>query len=193
MVMSRQPAVSALNHLLAQNGWAKQRLSRFKGRIARFDLFPFSFACSIQEDGTLRTAAPDSAADAICTISPSLLPRLALDDRFPFEQIKCSGDPELTDEILFLAHNLRWDAAEDLSRYSGDIAAERIMQFAHSSKQQLRGTANNLAQAFAEYWTEERPLISRPQQIASFAQEVSVLRDSLESLDKRIQGLLKVR
>lgn len=191
--MLNQPAIAILNHLLGQSGWALQRLSRFGGRTARFHIAPFSFVCTIQPDGSLHDAARDASADAVCTIAPSLLPRLALQDEKALEQIETSGDAELIEEIFFLARNLRWDAAEDLSRFTGDIAAERIVQLAQSAKQQVRNTATNLSQALAEYWTEERPLLAKPDQLTAFAQGTDKLADAVERLEQRIQQLSKAK
>ena len=187
--MLSQPAIAALNHLLTQSGWALQRLARFAGKTARFNIAPFSFACTIQDGGTLRAAGQDSSADASCTIPPSLLPRMALHDEAAFSQVASSGDTELLAEIFFLSRHLRWDAAEDLSRVTGDIAAERIVQFAKDSQQQVRNTALNLSQALAEYWTEERPLLAKPTHVAAFVQHVDKLRDDLARLEQRINRL----
>lgn len=184
-------AIATLNHLLAQSGWALQRLTRFAGKTAHFNVAPFSFACTIQDDGMLREAAADASVDAICTISPSLLPRLALHDEEAFKQIESSGDAALLSEIFFLARNLGWDAAEDLSRVAGDIAAERIVQFAKGRQKQVRDTALNLSQALAEYWTEERPLVATPQQVAAFAQGVDKLSEEAGQLEQRILQLTK--
>jgi ubiquinone biosynthesis protein UbiJ len=184
-----QPTVAVLNHLLTQSGWALQRLARFSGKTARFQIAPFSFSCTVQDDGSLREAASDVSPDATCVIPPSLLPRLALHDEAAFKQIDSCGDAALLTEIFFLGRNLRWDAAEDLSRVTGDIAAERIVKFAQATQQQLRGAALNLSQALAEYWTEERPLIAGQQQLAAFKQQVDGLRDDMGQLELRIKAL----
>lgn len=191
--MPIHPAVAALNHLLAQNAWALPRLAQFCGRTVRIGLVPFSFACTIQEDGTLRAAEHDASADAVCAVPAAVLPRLALRDEGALKLVESSGDAALIGEVFFLARNLRWDAAEDLSRVTGDIAAERIVQFAHAARLHARRTAANLSVAFAEYWTEERPLIAKPRQIVSFADGVARLSDSIEALDRRIQQLSKGR
>ena len=187
--MFAQPAVAAINHLLAQNGWALQRLIRFAGRTARFDIAPFFISCTVGEDGMLRVADAGAGADVRCAVAPSLLPRLAMRDEKAYEEITGEGDPAFLAEILFLAHNLRWDAAEDLSRITGDIAAERIVRAAHGAKQQIGDTVVNLSQAAAEYWTEERPLIARPEQIHEFARQVDALRDDIARLERRANNL----
>ncbi|MDD5612077.1 MAG: hypothetical protein PHF75_03460, partial [Gallionella sp.] len=163
--MFAHPTAAALNHLLMQNGWALKRLARFSGKTVRFDIAPLSFAYTILPDGTLLSAEPDSSADAHCVIAPSLLPRLALHDEQANAEIRSTGDAALLTEIFFLSRNLRWDVAEDLSHFTGDIASERIVQAAHAKRQQLSSSATNLAQAAAEYLTEENPQIAKPQQL----------------------------
>jgi ubiquinone biosynthesis protein UbiJ len=188
-IVITRSAVATLNHLLAQSGWAQQRLARFARRTVSFDIPPLSFTCTILNDGMLREAGTDASADANCVIPPSLLPRLALQDAAAYDGIECRGDAALIEEILFLARNLRWDAAEDLSRVTGDIAAERIVGFARNTHRQVRDTALNLSQALAEYWTEERPLLAKPRQVAAFAREVDRLHSDLEQLEQRINRL----
>jgi ubiquinone biosynthesis protein UbiJ len=183
------PSAAALNHLLTQNSWALERLARFAGKTARFDIAPFSFACTILADGTLRGADADTGADASCVIEPSLLPRLALHDEKAHGEIRSEGDDALLAEIFFLSRNLRWDVAEDLSMVTGDIAAERIVQAVQGARQQLREGALNLSRAAAEYWTEERPLLAKPRQVAEFMQKVDTLRDDVARLEQRIKRL----
>jgi ubiquinone biosynthesis protein UbiJ len=183
-------SVTALNHLLAQNIWALDRLVRFSGKTVQFNVAPFTLAYTILPDGMLTRAAADTSPDARCTIPPSLLPRLAMQDELAHAEIQGEGDSTLLTEIFFLSRNLRWDAAEDLSRYTGDIAAERLVQLVHGKQQHIRETAVNLAQAAAEYWTEESPLIAKPQQISAFMQQVDTLRDDLARLEQRVSRLL---
>lgn len=184
-----QPTAAALNHLLTQNSWATQRLARFAGKTARFDIAPFSFAYTILDDGTLRSADAIASADSVCVIAPSLLPRLALHDEKAHGEIRSEGDAALLTEIFFLSRNLRWDTAGDLAQVTGDIAAERIVQGVSATQQKLRDAALNLSQAAAEYWTEERPLLAKPQQIADFVQQVDRLRDDVARLEQRVKRL----
>jgi len=186
-----QPTAAALNHLLTQNSWALQRLARFAGRTARFDIAPFSFAYTILEDGTLLSADFTASADALCVIAPALLPRLALHDEKAHAEIRTEGDAGLLTEIFFLSRNLRWDAAEDLSSVTGDIAAERIVRTVQGIHQQFHDAVVNLSQASAEYWTEERPLLAKPQQVAGFVRQVDALRDDAARLEQRIKQLFQ--
>jgi ubiquinone biosynthesis protein UbiJ len=183
------PSVKIMNHLLAQNSWALQRLARFSGKTVRFEVAPFSFSCRIMEDGTLTGLDAAAGTDARCVIPPSLLPRLAVHDESAHAGISSEGDSELLTEIFFLSRNLRWDAAEDLSRITGDIAAERLVTGAQNVRQMLRASAENLFKAGAEYLTEERPLLAKPGQLSAFMLQVDDLRDDLARLEQRFNRL----
>ncbi|MBI5919989.1 MAG: hypothetical protein HY849_11550 [Nitrosomonadales bacterium] len=188
--MFAKPAVATLNHLLVGSGWALPRLARFAGMTARFHVAPFSFCCTIGPDGLLSAASSDAAADVVCVVPPSLLPRLALQDEAASNQIETSGDAALLAELLYLTRNLRWDAAEDLSRVTGDIAAERIVRLVSAKHRQAHETVLNLSQALAEYWTEESPLLAKPTQVAAFVQQVDQLRDDVARLEQRLARLV---
>lgn len=187
--MFAQPAIATLNHLLAGSGWAQPRLAKFAGKTAQFRIAPFSIACSVGADGLLSATAEGGSADAVCVLPPSLLPRLAFQDESAYSQIQTSGDAALLAEIFYLSRNLRWDAAEDISRVTGDIAAQRIVQLVTGKHRQMRATALNLSQALAEYWTEERPLLAKPEQVAGFVQQVDQLRDDVARLEQRLARL----
>ena len=130
-----------------------------------------------------------NSADTLCVISPSLLPRLATQDKTARNEIRSEGDAALLTEIFFLSQNLRWDAAEDLSKIIGDITAERIVQAVKNTHQQLQNSAENFAESLSEYWTEERPLITKPPQTRAFTQQVDTLRDDIARLEQRVKRL----
>lgn len=189
-MMPFSPTVAALNHLLAQNSWAMPRLLRHAGKTVRFDIGPLCLAYAITDDGMLQSASPEGSTDALCVIAPSLLPRLALQDEKAYTKIETSGDAGLLAEIFFLSRNLSWDAAGDLSRYTGDIAAERIVAASATAHSQLRDAVLNLSQAAAEYLTEERPLLVKPQDVSAFVHQVDTLRDDLSRLEQRIMRMM---
>lgn len=183
------PSTAALNHLLIQNSWALPRLAHHAGKSVRFDVTPLSLAYTILENGLLHSASPTDSSDALCTIAPSLLARLALHDESAYSEIHSEGDAALLAEIFFLSRNLRWDAAEDLSKIVGDIAAERIVQTAQRAQHQLHSNALNFSRAAMEYLTEERPLLAKSQHISTFVQQVDTLRDDVARLEQRISRL----
>jgi ubiquinone biosynthesis accessory factor UbiJ len=80
-----------------------------------------------------------------------------------------------------------------LSHFTGDIAAERIVQVVNNTQQQLHNVAVNLTQSTAEFFTEEHPLLAKPQQVSAFMQQVDTLRDDAARLEQRISRLLNAR
>jgi len=188
--MLARTSAAALNHLLTQSGWALPRLARFAGKTVQVDIAPFSFAYTVREDGLVRCADAETTADARCVIAPSLLPRLALSDESAQAEIYAEGDAEFLKEIAFVSRHVRWDAAEDLSNLTGDIAAERIVQAVHIKEQQLRNAVESLSRSAAEYWTEEQPLLAKPRHVSAFIQDVDTLRDDVARLGQRIERLL---
>lgn len=181
------PSAAALNHLLAQNSWAQPRLLRYVGKTVRFHIAPFSFAYLVLSDGSLQATDKAASADAELHIAPSLLPRLLVKDEQALSGIASSGDPALLADLFYLSRNLRWDAAEDLSKVTGDIAAERIVSSVQAAHTQLGDAALNLSQAAAEYWTEERPALVTPGRLATFAAGVDTLRDDIARLSLRVR------
>lgn len=192
--MFAQLSATALNHVFAQNSWAHSRLAQFAAKTVRFNLAPFSFAYLILSDGTLQAMALNvnnskPRSDAELTIAPTLLPRLLAKDELAHAQIASIGDAALLAEIFYLWRNLHWDAAQDLSVLTGDIAAERVVQTLQHARAQVKDAALNFSQAATEYWTEERPLLAQPNQIAAFAAGVDTLRDDLARLTARLHRL----
>ena len=184
--MFAQPSAAALNHLLAQNSWAQPRLLRYAGKTVRFHIAPFSFALLILSDGSMQATDSEASADAILHLAPSLLPRLLAKDEAALNGISSSGDAALLAELFYLSRNLRWDVAEDISKVTGDIAAERIVSTVQEAHTQLGDAALNLSQAAAEYWTEERPLLAKPAHLANFYASVDTLRDDIARLSLRV-------
>lgn len=187
--MPALPSAAALNHLLAQNSWAQQRLLRHAGKTVRFHIAPFSFAYLILSDGTLQATDKASDVDATLQLAPSLVPRLLAKDDAALKSIISLGDAGLLADLFYLSRNLRWDMAEDLSRVTGDIVAERIVATLRDVHTQLGGAVFNFSQAAAEYWTEEQPLLTKPLPLATFTVSVDTLRDDIARLSQRVQRL----
>jgi ubiquinone biosynthesis protein UbiJ len=187
--MIPSPAARAINHILAATPLAKERLAKFAGKTAEFQVGPVKVALTVQTTGEVTRAVPQAPRDLEVKMSPFLLPRLAARDEAAVREVEMVGDAELAHEIAYLAKNLRWDVEEDLSRVVGDIAAHRMVGGAKAAAGYGRDTAERLAAGAAEYWTEEDPMIASRVKVEQFGEEVDQLRDALERLEKRIGKL----
>ena len=180
---------AALNHLLRGDSWARERLKPFAGKTAHFLVPPFSLLLTVTSSGEVAKAAGDAASDAKFVLTPPLLLRLIGRDEAAYKQVEISGDSDFAGEIAYIAKNLRWDAAEDLSRIFGDIAAQRMVSTAESFNTWGKQSFDSMSRSFSEYWTEERPLIAKSTHVKQFVAEVDALRDDVERLEKRLQNL----
>lgn len=182
-------AVGFINHLLRGAGWARDEFKRFAGRSARFEAFPFTLSLTVLDSGEVALA--DAAATPIVTarVTPGLMLRLAARDETAWQDIEIAGDTDFAAAIHHVARNLRWDVEEDLSRVFGDIAAHRMAETGRTLNRWGAQALENTGRAFAEYWTEERPLIAGRRDLDEFNRAVDALRDDVARLEKRIENL----
>ena len=182
-------ALRFMNHLLASEDWAQDRLRPFAGQTAHLALGALNFPLEITADGGFRPGNKNAASSVTITL-PADAPMRAVTDRaFLFAAAHVSGSAELAETLGFVSRNLRWDIESDLSQLLGDIAARRLVQ---GSKQLLTWQleqANNLAQNLAEYFTEENPTIARVQDISTYCEEIGELQTHLNRLERRIASL----
>lgn len=181
--------IPAINRLLRQNAWALQKLQPFAGKCLRVDCFPVTLLFGIGETGEAVVVTSDIAPDVTVRLTPGVMLRLAARDASARNDIAVEGDPQLAVALNHVTRNLRWDVEQDLSRVFGDIAAHRMVETGRKLDHWGRQGADNLARSFAEYWTEERPLIAARADIEQFIREVDTLRDDLARLEKRIERL----
>lgn len=181
------PLQAAINHLLGQASWAREKLMPFAGHAAQIKLPPFEAAFLITPEGSI--AAPEPGAETEVTISlPATTPLLALQGKEAvMRAARIDGSAEFAQALGFVIRNLRWDAEEDLSRLVGDVAAHRIVKGGHGFAAWQQQAAQNFAANLAEYFTEEQPLIAKQADIAAFSADIDRLRDDVARLEKRLQ------
>jgi ubiquinone biosynthesis protein UbiJ len=112
---------------------------------------------------------------------------MAARDPNAWREVRVNGDAGFAQEIFYVVQHLRWDVAEDLSRVFGDIAAQRMVETGKTLLDWGKQTGGNLASSFAEYWTEERPLIASRIDLERYHRDVDRLRDDVARIEKRIE------
>lgn len=183
------PLLAAINHLLGQASWARDKLAPFAGHAAQIKMPPFEAAFLIGEDGCIGAAAADAELEVSISL-PAATPLLALQGKDAvMRAARIEGSAEFAEALGFVIRNLRWDAEEDLSKLLGDIAAHRIVAGTSEFVAWQQQAARNFAENLAEYFTEEQPLIARQADIAEFSSEIDRLRDDVARLEKRLQRL----
>lgn len=185
--------LSATNHLLAQAGWARQRLQPHAGRTARLVLSPVAeIDFSVANDGQLAEWSGEEAPEVSLRLAVADLPRLLVDGlETAMRHVRIEGNAEFAEALGFVFRHLRWDAEEDLSRVVGDIAAHRLVDGGRRIATEGRRSLERAGGSVAEYLTEESPVLVPRAALPAFAQEVVALRDAVARLDKRVARLEK--
>jgi len=188
--MPERGAAAGLNHLLAQQPWAAERLKAFAGQCVEFRCPPFpNLRLAILDTGFTEQARADAESALVVKLSPGALPLVLARDEAALKEIEVEGSAELASAIQYLFRHVVWDIEEDLSRFFGDIVAHRLVSGGKAFVAWQRDAATRLAENWVEYWTEEQPLLARPADVEKFCREVDTLRDDAARLEKRIERL----
>jgi ubiquinone biosynthesis protein UbiJ len=187
--MLPQPAtalIAALNHLLQGNDWARKRLAPYAGRQALIGMPPFQIGFIVTSAGDVALVTEPVTPDVTITM-PADSPFRLLDG---FERLmgaaRVEGNAEFATELSFVFRNLRWDAAEDLSRVFGDVAAQRMVQLAMGAVKWQRQAASNLADNVIEYLTMENAWLVPRHEFAQFRADLTQLDMTLSRLETRL-------
>ena len=187
--MRESAAAAFVNHLLSRNEWARERLSAFSGRRVELrSVAAPSFRFAVLDSGWLAAHAGDDV-DLAITIQPGDLPRLLARDPAAIARLAWSGPADFAEALRDVLLHLDWEFEEDLSRVFGDALAHRIVGAGKDCLAWQKDAAWRLAQNFAEYWTEESPLLARPAEAAAFTAGVGALRDDCERIEARVARL----
>ena len=181
---------AAINHLLAQEPWARDKLAAHAGKIACLDSGLLAVKLEVAPDGML-SAAADETPNVTIRVKLADLPLIMQDRERAFSYVKVEGDADFANTISQLSQTLRWEVEEDLRKWVGDVAAARIVAGAKAVVENAKSTQQKLAENIAEYFLEENPTLVRPQAVADFTNDVTKLRDDVERLSKRIEKLTK--
>lgn len=184
-------AVATINHLLAQEPWARKQLALHAGKLAAIDTGAIAVRLRVDGIGMLETAPLEVPANVTIRVKLSDLPLIAQHRERAFSYVKIEGDAEFANAISQLSKGLRWDAEHDLEKLLGPILATRVAGVARNALAFARGSQQKLAENVAEYFVEEQPLLIRPANLLDYSAGVTRVRDDVERLAKRLARLEK--
>ena len=183
-------AIALLNRMLSREQWARDKLAPFAGRIARFDVAPFALILQVADDG--KFAVADSGEPAVTIgVALSSLPLAMLDPQAAMKDVRLSGDAEFAQALAFVLQNLRPEPEEELSRFLGDAAAQRLVGFMRTSASQWKQIAENMLDTTAHYVVTENPMLVGRDDLDNFNKDVNRLRDAVARAEKRIDLLAR--
>jgi ubiquinone biosynthesis protein UbiJ len=185
------PVAATINHLLAQEPWARDALRLHAGKIACIAASPVVVRLQATSDGYVDVAAGDTPANVTIRVKLSDLPLIAQNRERAFSYVQLEGDADFANTISQLVKSLRWEAEHDLEKLFGPVAAVRMVDGAKSLFGAFLQGNRKLAENTAEYLLEENPVLVRPDVTEGFGADVTRLRDDVERLAKRLANLEK--
>jgi ubiquinone biosynthesis accessory factor UbiJ len=181
--------VPLLNHLLAREDWARQRLKPYSAQTAHIEGGPFQLTMTVDELGAFRPGKPEEVAAVTITLPSDAPFRMLTDPSSIFGAARITGAANFAETLAFVFRNLRWDYEADLAGIIGDIPAHRISRLLAEGATWQRSAVKRLGLNAAEFATEESGLVTSARDLTRFSQDVDQLRDDAARLEKRISRL----
>ena len=170
------PFIAALNHLLDEETWARERLAPFAGAVVELAALPLPpLRVRLDVAGLTGEAPADAQAALVVSLRPGGL--------------DWKGDERLADALRFVARHLRWDVEEDLSKLVGDVLARRIVQAGRDFAAWQRDAARRTGESIADYLSQESRLLAGRPELDALSREREALARRIEALEQRARAL----
>jgi ubiquinone biosynthesis protein UbiJ len=192
MTLAAKPFAAAVNHLLARESWARERLVPYAGKTARLSCPPVVLTLLVQPDGYLASVSESETHqyDVTIAVASDALPAFVQGGQAAvMKHVKIEGDAEFATVIAKLAEHLRWEPEEDLSKLIGDGPAWRVASVVRTVGEHVQRTGRNLLDTAAEYLLDENPQLVRRTALEDLGVELARARDALARVEKRIERL----
>ncbi len=185
--MLESAVLAALNHLLAAEPWATERLRGAAGKRCRVEVGPFGMDIAVDGDGKFRIA--DAGGEAAVHIQIPADALLSLPNGGAaslFAAARLTGSAELAETLAFVFRNLHWDLEGDLARVVGDIPARRLAKAGRSFASWQREFSERFSANLVDFASEEGNLVVPRREFDVFRAALATLRDDLARLEKRL-------
>ena len=182
------PFARILNHLLKQNAWARAQITPYAGKTFLFHLPPISLHFTVEPNGSVVAASP-LPPDVTLRVTPAGFLRFISGKPRDPTLLTIEGDHELGEVLRKVFSQLSWEAEEDLSRVLGDVLAHRVAGAARNLAQWGRDAVDHMAQAGAEYFSEERAVLVSMRELERFRLDLAALEVALAHLEQRVAQL----
>jgi ubiquinone biosynthesis protein UbiJ len=186
-------ACRGINHVLKAEPWAMAELARHAGKVILLSLPIGQLFFEIAPEGSLIALTHADTPSLELEVSPEALSALASGPGNLREQamksVKITGDADLAQLLGRLAGQVRWEYEEDLARFIGDAPANFAVRQGKKLIFAGKSAATDLLENVIEYVSEERKVLLNKRDFLIRKNELSVLRDAVDRLEKRIQFL----
>jgi ubiquinone biosynthesis accessory factor UbiJ len=186
-----RPFESALNRHIAASSRARTLLRELAGRSMelRFSATPFNLRVAATADGVSLRPASGEASDVTIEGTPLAFLRIATGDAAKSIRsggAEVHGDAEVGEGFRRLFEAARPDFEEELSRFTGDVAAHHLARLAREALEFGERARDTLARNVAEYLTEESRDLPTRIEAEEFLGGVDRFREAVDRLEARL-------
>jgi len=183
-------AILPINYALRHESWASKWLLSYEGKSVRIRIPPLvDLKLVVLANGEFGHSNDDQEADATLSFLPGTLPGLIAHDESAYDAIHIAGNALFAEDLITISKNLKLNIEPELGKFIGDIPAHRIAVTGESLFQWHISLFKNISDTFGEYWSEEQPMVVKPNDLRDFTQQTEGIRDDLEMLEIRINRL----
>jgi ubiquinone biosynthesis accessory factor UbiJ len=177
-----QGPASLANRMLADQAWAREKLSSVAGRVFSLTVGPLSATWSITDDGRLASAPAGAASDLRLTLSPLSVPSFLADPSRWNELVREEGDAALGGVLKELARTMPWFVEETFAKAFGPVAGQRVADAGRRLLAFPEYAAQRLAESAGSYARDEAGLLAS-------GREFRILREGIEEVTARVDAL----
>jgi ubiquinone biosynthesis accessory factor UbiJ len=193
-----RPLEAMLNRQIAASSRARALLAELAGRSLelRFAATPLRIRLMASPERLSIQPAGEESADAVLEGTPLSFLRLATGtatNSIRVGGMDVRGDAEIAEGFRRLLDAARPDLEEELSRFTGDVAAHYLAGFARDAADFGRRAGDAFARNLAEYLTEESRDLPVRLEVEEFLEGVDGLRESVDRLDARVAAAERAR
>jgi ubiquinone biosynthesis protein UbiJ len=186
-------ACRGINHVLIAEPWAMAELARHAGKVILLKLPVGNLYFELTPEGSLVSLADFDAPTLELDVSAEVVSALTGGSgglrENAMKSVKIAGDADLAQLLGRLAGQIRWEYEEDLARFIGDAPANFVVRQGKRLISAGQSAATDLLENVVEYVSEERKVLLNKRDFMIRKNELSVLRDAVDRMEKRIQLL----
>lgn len=183
-------ASSAVNRVLADEPWARERLAAHSGRTFSFRVGPLVTGFRIDSDGTLESASLVGATpDLVLTLSPFNVPAFLANPARWDDLVTEEGDVELGGTLKELSQTLPWFVEKLCARAFGPIVGQRMADAGRRALELPEYASRRIGENVGAYARDEIEWLAHPADMRALGSDAQALDARVDALGARIDAL----
>jgi ubiquinone biosynthesis protein UbiJ len=184
-------ACRGINHVLTAEPWAMAELARHAGKVILLKLPVGNLCFELTPEGSLSSLTDFDIPSLELEVSAEVLSSLGASGlrEQAMKSVKITGDADLAQLLGRLAGQIRWEYEEDLAQLIGDAPANFVVRQGKKFVSAGQSATSDLLANVVEYVSEEKKVLLNKRDFMIRKNELNILRDAVDRMEKRIQLL----